>query len=62
MFHEVGGEYVVYFDLADPASLADLLVVYELTGKYLAQPPADFDWPDWSQSTAALLTQIADMR
>lgn len=61
VFHEVGGEYVVYFDLSDPTSLVDLLVAYEASGKYLARSPADFTWPDWSQSTAALLSQLAEM-
>lgn len=61
VFHEVGGEYVVYFDLADPTSLADILLAYEKSGNYLARSPADFTWPDWSQSTTALLSQLAEM-
>lgn len=61
VFHEVGGEYVVYFDLSDSTSLVDLLTAYEASGKYLARSAADFTWPDWSQSTAALIVQLAEM-
>lgn len=62
VFHEVGGEYVVYFDLSDPTSLVDILVAYEASGKYLARSPADFTWPDWSQSTTALLSQLVELQ
>lgn len=58
VFREVGGKYVVYFDYAAPSSLAGLLQDYETTGIYPAHPPADFNWPDWSQSTAGLLSQL----
>lgn len=61
VFREVGGEYLVYFDLAAPASLAGLLQEYEATGVYPARPPVDFSWPDWSQSTKGLLSQLAAM-
>jgi len=61
VFHEVGGEYVVYFDLSDPASLTNILTAYEASGKYLARSSADFTWPDWSQSTATLIAQLAAM-
>jgi glycosyltransferase involved in cell wall biosynthesis len=58
VFREVGGEYLVYFDPAAPASLAGLVRDYEATGIHAARSPADFSWPDWSQSTAGLLSQL----
>ncbi len=61
VFREVGGEYLAYFDLAAPASLAGLLQEYEATGIYPARPPVDLSWPDWSQSTEGLLSQLAAM-
>ncbi len=59
VFHEVGGEYVAYFDHTAPASLANLLQAYETTGTYPARTLAGFTWPDWSQCTTELLTQLA---
>jgi len=58
VFREVGGEYLVYFDPATPASLAGLLQEYEASGTYPARPPVDFNWPDWAQSTTELLSQL----
>lgn len=58
VFHEVGGAYVTYFDQTAPASLITLLQEYEATGIYPACSPAEFTWPDWSQSTAELLTRL----
>jgi len=58
VFHEVGGAYVTYFDQTAPASLKTLLQEYEATGIYPACSPAEFTWPDWSQSTAELLTRL----
>jgi alpha-1,2-rhamnosyltransferase len=58
VFREVGGEYLVYFDPVAPVSLVNLLREYEASGIYPARPPADFRWPDWSQSTTELLNQL----
>ena len=59
VFREVGGEYATYFDPVNPSSLKDLLQTYESTGVYPALLPDGFSWPDWSQSTEELLTQLA---
>ena len=58
VFREVGGEYATYFDPVNPSSLKDLLQTYESTGVYPALLPDGFSWPDWSQSTEELLTQL----
>lgn len=62
VFHEVGGEYVTYFDLSDPNSLAELLLANETEGACTARSLADFSWPDWSQSTTALLEKLIKVR
>ena len=43
VFREIGGEFMAYFDLAKPQSLADLVVRFERSGQF----PATREVADW---------------
>ena len=56
VFREVGGEYCRYFDLSNPADLADQLEQWFIEKDRSAntsRPP--FQWPNWKQSAEELI-------
>lgn len=64
VFHEVGGEFMAYFDLQAPQSLADLVAKFELSGEFPAPGRlADWQWIGWSgacgQLIDGILTEVA---
>jgi alpha-1,2-rhamnosyltransferase len=56
VFREIAGDFAVFFGLDSPVELSRLLERYCSSREYPAhRPVADFRWPDWRQSTTALL-------
>ncbi|MBT2295017.1 glycosyltransferase family 4 protein [Pseudomonas fluorescens] len=59
VFREIGGEFMAYFDLYDPQSLADLVVDMEHSGVFPASRPLDqWQWLSWRQASAQLVERI----
>jgi glycosyltransferase involved in cell wall biosynthesis len=59
VFREVGGDFVAYFDLADPNSLVNLVHAYE--GKRVVpgvRPPQEWRWIDWRDSAKQLVDGV----
>jgi alpha-1,2-rhamnosyltransferase len=55
IFREIGGEFMAYFDLAKPQTLADLVVRYENSGQFpAARKVADWQWIGWREASAQL--------
>jgi len=55
IFREIGGEYMAYFDLANPQSLADLVTEFERTGQFpAARNVADWQWIGGREASAQL--------
>ncbi|MGB6211628.1 glycosyltransferase family 4 protein [Pseudomonas mandelii] len=55
IFREIGGEFMAYFDLAEPQSLADLVTGFERSGKFpAALSVADWQWIGWREASAQL--------
>lgn len=55
IFREIGGEFMAYFDLATPQTLADLVVRYENSGQFpAARNVADWQWIGWREASAQL--------
>jgi len=55
IFREIGGEFMAYFDLAEPQSLADLVTEFERTGQFpAARNVADWQWIGWREASAQL--------
>lgn len=55
IFREIGGEFMAYFDLAEPQSLADLVTGFERSGKFpAARSVADWQWIGWREASAQL--------
>lgn len=55
IFREIGGEFMAYFDLAEPQSLADLVTGFERTGQFPAtRNVADWQWIGWREASAQL--------
>ncbi len=55
VFREIGGEFMAYFDLAEPHSLADLVVGFERSGQFPAtRDVADWCWIGWREASAQL--------
>ncbi|MCE0463859.1 glycosyltransferase family 4 protein [Pseudomonas uvaldensis] len=59
VFREIGGEFMVYFDLDDPQSLANLVVDMERSGVFPANRSLDqWHWLSWSQASEQLIERI----
>ena len=59
VFREVGSDFIAYFDLANPASLADLVISFEKTGKFPAQRSvSEWQWINWSGAADMLISKI----
>ncbi|MBK5417294.1 glycosyltransferase family 4 protein [Pseudomonas sp. TH31] len=55
IFREIGGEFMAYFDLAKPQTLADLVVRYENSTQFpAARNVADWQWIGWREASAQL--------
>jgi alpha-1,2-rhamnosyltransferase len=55
IFREIGGEFMAYFDLAEPQTLADLVMTFEKTGQFpAARNVADWQWIGWREASAQL--------
>lgn len=51
VFREIGGEFMAYFDLADPQTLANLVTRFEATGEFPAERPVgEWRWIGWHES------------
>jgi alpha-1,2-rhamnosyltransferase len=60
VFREIGGEFMAYFDLQDPQSLADLLLAFERSGHFPApRDVADWRWIGWREASAQLTERTA---
>lgn len=61
VFREVGGDYMAYFDLAEPQSLADRIAEFESTGEFPAlQPLAGWRWIGWREASQQLIRGTFD--
>ncbi|WP_213937725.1 glycosyltransferase family 1 protein [Pseudomonas sp. dw_612] len=59
VFREIGGDYMAYFDLADPQSLTDLVTNMERTGVFPAPLPLEhWRWLSWREASAQLVERI----
>ena len=59
VFHEVGGEYMAYFDLQDPQTLANLVTRFEKSGDFPAAGQlTDWQWIGWSGACGQLIDGI----
>jgi glycosyltransferase involved in cell wall biosynthesis len=56
VFREIGSEFVTYFDLNDPASLAQLIRAYEVDGFLpVVKSTNQWRWIDWKDSVRQLV-------
>lgn len=59
VFREIGADFLAYFQLDDPGSLAALMQRYENSGVFPAHRPlTDWTWPGWRDSTRQLVERI----
>lgn len=59
VFHEVGGEYMAYFDLQAPQSLADVVTRFEQSGEFPAVGQlSDWQWIGWAGACRQLVGGI----
>lgn len=59
VFHEVGGEYMAYFDLQAPQSLADVVTRFEESGEFPAVGQlSDWQWTGWAGACRQLVGGI----
>lgn len=55
VFREIGGQFMAYFDLQNPQSLADLVTNFERSGQFPAtRDVADWQWIGWRQASLQL--------
>ena len=56
VFREVGGDFMAYFDLADPQSLVRLIQAFEASGQFpAARPVVEWQWVDWRGAAGQLI-------
>jgi len=59
VFREIGGEFMAYFDLNDPQSLADLVIRQETSGVFPAARHVDeWRWLGWREASTQLVERI----
>ncbi len=59
VFREIGGEFMAYFDLADPQTLVNLVTHFEATGEFPAERPVgEWRWIGWHEASRQLITRI----
>ena len=60
VFREIGGEFMAYFDLQSPQSLADLVLSFERSGGFpAARDVSDWQWIGWREASAQLAERTA---
>jgi len=60
VFREIGGEFMAYFDLQAPQSLADLVQSFERSGRFpAARDVSDWQWNGWREASAQLAERTA---
>ncbi|WP_445261292.1 glycosyltransferase family 4 protein [Pseudomonas sp. RL_15y_Pfl2_60] len=60
VFEEIGGDFMAYFQLDQPASLAALVETFEQQGRFpAAQDLQQWSWLSWSDSTRQLIERTA---
>ncbi|MBF0677165.1 glycosyltransferase family 1 protein [Pseudomonas sp.] len=56
VFREVGGDFMAYFDLATPKSLADQVMQFESSGKFPSlKSVSDWQWIGWYEASQQLI-------
>ncbi len=61
VFHEIGGDFIAYFDLEKPEALAALVREYEATGRFPAvKQLKDWSGLTWDDSAKQFLTRIVN--
>jgi O-antigen biosynthesis alpha-1,2-rhamnosyltransferase len=59
VFREVGGDFIAYFELERPETLAELVRQYEESGRFPATKKLrEWSWLSWEDATKQLLTRI----
>lgn len=59
VFREIGGDFVAYFDLDSPESLAGLVERFESSGRFPAQRNVkDWRWIGWREASAQLISRV----
>ena len=59
VFREIGGDFMAYFDLAQPQSLADLVTQMETSGQFPApRAVGDWQWLGWREASAQFVEHI----
>jgi len=59
IFHEIGGDYCLYFPLDRVDALAQLLAKIVQSGKVDTKRSIDeFTWPDWGMAAKTLLSEV----
>lgn len=59
VFREVGGDFMAYFDLANPDSLAQTIHRFEESGLFPASRPiSDWQWIDWPAASRQLIDGV----
>ncbi|WP_342246008.1 glycosyltransferase family 4 protein [Pseudomonas sp. OTU5201] len=59
VFREIGGDFVAYFDLERPESLAELVERFESSGTFPAQRSVtDWTWIGWREASAQLISRV----
>jgi alpha-1,2-rhamnosyltransferase len=59
VFREIGGEFMAYFDLADPQSLADLVERMERSGEFpAARDVSQWRWLGWREASGQFIERI----
>ncbi|WP_445323856.1 glycosyltransferase family 4 protein [Pseudomonas sp. EL_65y_Pfl2_R95] len=60
VFEEIGGDFMAYFELGQPASLAALVENFEQTGRFpAAKNLQQWSWLSWNDSTRQLIERTA---
>ena len=60
VFREIGGEFMAYFDLQSPQSLAELVQTFERNGRFpAARDVSDWQWIGWREASAQLAERTA---
>lgn len=59
VFREIGGDFMAYFDLADPGSLAALVEAFEREGRFPAvRPVVQWRWVGWREASQQLVERV----
>ena len=59
VFREVGGDFISYFDLEKPETLAALILQYEKSGEFpSSRNIKEWSWLNWEDSAKQFLTRI----